>query len=74
MTVAYTTPANYAISLLSMTLVFGVVNLPSVSVWAVFGSALRNILRDPPRVRAFNLLMAVMLVASIMPIVLGLGS
>ena len=73
-TVVFTTPVNHAISLLSMTIVFGIVNLPSVSAWAVFGSALRNILRDPPRVRAFNLLMAVMLVASIMPIVLGLGS
>ena len=72
-TVAFTTPANYAASLLLMTLVFGIVNLPSVSVWAVFGSMLRNMLRDPVKVRAFNLLMAVMLVASMLPIVFDLA-
>jgi threonine/homoserine/homoserine lactone efflux protein len=68
-TVAFTTPVNYAASLLLMTLVFGIVNLPSVSVWAVFGSMLRNLLGDPVKVHAFNLLMAVMLVASMLPIV-----
>ncbi len=72
-TVAYTTPTNYAASLLLMTLVFGIVNLPSVSAWAVFGSVLRKILHDPVKVRAFNLLMAVLLVASMLPIVLDLA-
>ncbi len=72
-TVAYTTPDNYAASLLLMTLVFGVVNLPSISVWAIFGSVLRNILHDPVKVRRFNLIMAVTLVASMLPIVLDLA-
>ena len=72
-TVAYTTPTNYAASLLLMTLVFGIVNLPSVSAWAVFGSVLRKILHDPVKVRAFNLLMAVLLVGSMLPIVLDLA-
>ena len=72
-TVAYTTPANYGASLLMMTLVFGIVNLPSVSAWAVFGSVLRKILRNPVKVRAFNRLMAVMLVASMLPVVLNLA-
>ena len=72
-TVAYTTPENYAASLLLMTLVFGIVNLPSVSTWAIFGSVLQNILREPAKVRAFNRLMAVMLVASMLPIALDLA-
>ena len=72
-TVAYTTPDNYAASLLLMTLVFGIVNLPSVSVWAIFGSVLRKILHDPVKVRAFNLVMAVLLVASMVPIALELA-
>ncbi len=72
-TVAYTTPTNYAASLLLMTLVFGIVNLPSVSAWAVFGSVLRKLLHDPVKVRAFNLLMAVLLVASMLPIVVDLA-
>ena len=72
-TVAYTTPDNYAASLLLMTLVFGIVNLPSVSVWAIFGSVLRNILHDPVKVRRFNLIMAILLVASMLPIVVDLA-
>ncbi len=72
-TVAYTTPTDYAASLLLMTLVFGIVNLPSVSAWAVFGSVLRKLLHDPVKVRAFNLLMAVLLVASMLPIVVDLA-
>ncbi len=72
-TVAYTTPTDYAASLLWMTLVFGIVNLPSVSAWAVFGSVLRKILHDPVKVRAFNLLMAVLLIGSMLPIVVDLA-
>ncbi len=72
-TVAYTTPTNFAASLLLMTLVFGIVNLPSVSAWAVFGSVLGKILHDPVKVRTFNLLMAALLVASMLPIVLDLA-
>jgi len=73
-TVAYTTPASYVPSLLSMTFIFGVVNLPSVTVWAVFGTALRRILHDSAKARTFNLLMAALLVASMIPIVWGLGA
>lgn len=69
-TAAYTTPTSYATSLLLMTLVFGIVNLPSVSVWAVFGTILRQVLHDPIKVRAFNLFMAALLVASVLPIAL----
>ncbi len=46
---------------------------PLGGAWAVFGSALRKILRDPVKVRTFNLLMAVLLVASMLPIVLDLA-
>ena len=56
-----------------MTLVFGIVNLPSVGAWVVFGSVLRKLLHDPVKVRAFNLVMAVLLVASMLPIILDLA-
>ena len=55
--------------ILLVTLVFGAVNLPSVATWAAFGAALRNVLRDPRKVRVFNVAMAVLLVASIVPMV-----
>ncbi len=71
-TAAYTSQANYVASLLLMVLLFGLVNLPSVSAWALCGSFLRRILRDPPKVRAFNLVMAILLVAAMAPVALDL--
>lgn len=49
-------------------LVFGAVNLPSVSVWAAMGQGLRRVLAHPGRLRAFNVLMALLLVASLAPV------
>lgn len=65
---AYTTPADHTRSVLIVALAFGIVNLPSVSVWALFGSAMSATLRDPARARVFNTVMAVLLVASLAPI------
>jgi threonine/homoserine/homoserine lactone efflux protein len=48
--------------------VFGLVNLPSVSLWVVAGQALRRFLTNPARLRAFNWTMAGLLVASLWPI------
>lgn len=49
-------------------LVFGAVNLPSVSVWTLIGQQLRRVLTNPPRLRLFNGTMAVLLVASLWPV------
>jgi threonine/homoserine/homoserine lactone efflux protein len=65
----YPRPGRVA-DILLVTLIFGAVNLPSVAVWAGFGTALRGVLRDPVRVRVFNIGMALLLVASIVPVVL----
>ena len=51
--------------------VFGVVNLPSVSLWAVAGTLLRRWLMDPLRLRVFNWLMAALLVLSLWPAILS---
>lgn len=48
---------------------FALVNLPSVSVWAALGQALRRWLQDPVRLRLFNWTMAALLVASLWPVV-----
>ncbi len=47
---------------------FALVNLPSVSVWAAAGQGLRRWLDDPRRLRAFNVTMALLLVASLWPV------
>ena len=36
--------------------------------WALFGSALRPVLRSPGAVRAFNIVMAALLLASLYPV------
>lgn len=47
--------------------VFMLVNIPCVSAWAVFGSAMRALLQNPVRLRIFNITMALGLVASLYP-------
>jgi len=51
---------------------FAVVSLPAISLWAWLGTVIRQWLSNPTRLRAFNGLMAFMLIASLYPI-LGLG-
>ncbi len=52
-----------------MLAVFGLVTAGSVTTWAGFGVALRRWLRDPAHARLFNIAMALLLVASVVPIV-----
>ena len=65
---AYTLPAHYSISLGMICMVFGVVTLPGVGGWTLFGVALKGLLADARRVRVFNVTMALLLVASLWPI------
>ncbi len=51
--------------------VFALVNLPSVAVWAAAGTQLRRWLQAPGRLRAFNVTMALLLVASLYPMLTG---
>ncbi|WP_295047169.1 hypothetical protein [uncultured Paracoccus sp.] len=50
--------------------VFAVVNLPVVAAWAAAGQGLRGWLARPARLRAFNAVMAVLLVLSMLPVML----
>ena len=47
--------------------IFAAINLPSVATWAAMGTQLRRWLHGPWRLRAFNITMAVLLVASLYP-------
>ncbi|NUU26395.1 MAG: LysE family translocator [Streptomycetaceae bacterium] len=49
--------------------IFALINLPSVGVWAFFGSVLQRFLHRPQWVRAVNVTMALLLVASLYPLV-----
>lgn len=63
----YTNPAAYVPTVLLVGVAFALVNLPSVSTWAGFGSALRDWLSVPVRLKWFNITMAVLLVISLWP-------
>lgn len=70
-TVSFTDPGNYLASLLLMIAVFALVNLPSISVWAASGVALRGLMGEGRRIALFNTLMALFLVASMIPVLIG---
>jgi threonine/homoserine/homoserine lactone efflux protein len=64
----YTNPEAFDLSVLLVGAVFAIVNVPSVSCWAGFGSVLREWLSVPPRLKWFNITMALVLVLSLWPI------
>ncbi|KRC70255.1 hypothetical protein ASE30_17380 [Achromobacter sp. Root83] len=71
--VATYTPQNgFFANLIIATIVCGIVNLPSIGIWVTFGTALRRVLHRPGAIRAFNVGMALLLVASLYPVALEL--
>ncbi len=63
----YTNPDQPFLSVVVISLAFAVVNLPSVSTWAGFGTALRGFLSEPMRLKWFNIAMGVLLAATLWP-------
>ena len=63
----YPNPEHYTLTVAIVALVFAAVNVPSVSTWAGFGSALREWLSVPVRLKWFNITMALLLVLSLWP-------
>ncbi|HEY7843199.1 MAG TPA: LysE family translocator [Bradyrhizobium sp.] len=61
-----TFPLNIAIQV-AISLVLGAL---SCSAWAMFGSALRPLLSSPGVVRIFNIVMAILLLASLIPVLM----
>ncbi|GAB5435238.1 LysE family translocator [Falsiruegeria mediterranea] len=64
---AYTPSQNLG-AVVIVALVFGAVNLPSVSTWTVLGQQMARILTNPRRLILFNWTMALLLVASLYPV------
>lgn len=63
----YTSPQAPVLSVLLVALAFTLVNFPSVSIWAGFGTAMRGFLADPVRLKWFNIGMGLLLAASLWP-------
>jgi threonine/homoserine/homoserine lactone efflux protein len=68
---AYTSEQTLA-GVVLVAVVFGLVNLPSVGVWVVAGQQLRRVLTSEARLRAFNITMAVLILATLWPVLRGL--
>jgi threonine/homoserine/homoserine lactone efflux protein len=66
----YVRPERAFLDLLILLIVFGLATLLSTVTWSCFGAALSRVLRDERRARIFNIVMALLLVASIVPMVL----
>ena len=60
--------APVAAILLTLALGFLLVNFPAITAWAWLGQEMRRFLTSRRRLRIFNWTMAVLLVASILPI------
>ncbi|MFK7746106.1 MAG: LysE family translocator [Roseobacter sp.] len=63
----YATDATY-MAFGIVALVFGLVNLPSITMWTMLGQQMARILTNPARLRAFNWTMATLLIASLYPV------
>ncbi|MBL4630010.1 MAG: LysE family translocator [Paraglaciecola sp.] len=61
-------PQRDTSSVIIVALVFGAINLPSISVWVVLGQKLQIILSSVKRLRIFNAVMATLLLASLYPV------
>lgn len=65
---AYANAENPFLSVMLVTLLVAVVNLPTVSIWAGFGVMLRRFLSDPQKLKWFNITMGLLLAATLLPL------
>lgn len=61
-------PEQTILTILFVATVFGAINLPSVSSWTLLGQQMRRVLTNHRRLTAFNWIMAVLLIASLWPV------
>ncbi len=72
---AYTTlDGNFFLQVAIICLSFAIITLPCAGIWLVFGAGLQRFLHNPLHLRRFNIAMALLLVASIVPVVIDLVS
>jgi threonine/homoserine/homoserine lactone efflux protein len=64
----YAAVATFPGNVLLIAFLFGTLGTLSSATWLGFGTSLRQLLKSPRTVRAVNIVMAVLLVASLWPI------
>ncbi len=63
-------PGDTALAILAVALLFGAINLPSVSTWCLLGQGMQRVLTDRRRLTVFNWTMALLLVLSLYPVLI----
>ncbi len=66
----YMRPGHELYDFVIVLAVFALSTVLSTATWTGFGVALRRLLRNPRHARIFNVTMALLLIASIVPIVM----
>lgn len=69
----YASVAPFPFNVIVIAALFCVLGAASAGTWLGFGAGLQRVLKDPRAIRIFNVLMALLLVASLYPILLGDG-
>jgi threonine/homoserine/homoserine lactone efflux protein len=64
---SYLAPGHSAAAVVAVAALFALINAPSIGLWALFGARMREHLRNPRVLRAFNWGMAALLLASLVP-------
>ncbi|MCR8825081.1 LysE family translocator [Pseudosulfitobacter koreensis] len=62
------TPDTTLTAIALVAVIFGAINIPSVSLWTVMGQQMARVLTNPARLTAFNWTMAALLIASLYPV------
>jgi threonine/homoserine/homoserine lactone efflux protein len=65
---AYAAIAAFPVNIVIQVVISLILGAVSCTTWALFGTALRPILTSPKAVRAFNIVMALLLLASLYPV------
>lgn len=74
-TATYTVVSDsYGLQVLIISLIFMIFGSPCIMLWLWFGSALKRFMQKPATVRAFNIVMAVLLVSSLFPVFFDLAT
>ena len=63
-------PGRHGARILAVALLFGAINLPSVSTWCLLGQGMQRVLTDQRRLMIFNWTMALLLVLSLYPLLI----
>jgi threonine/homoserine/homoserine lactone efflux protein len=64
----YAAVAAFPFNVVVIASLYGLLGFASGATWLYFGTALQHLLKEPRAVRAFNIVMALLLVVSIVPI------